>query len=162
MRIVFVTETFPPEVNGVALTVERAVRHMRRAGHDVMLVRPRQSGEWMIVNSELWCTRGMRIPMYPQLRMGLATSASLRRCFDHYDAELVHVATQGPLGRAAVSAAHRLAIPVTSDFRTNFHVYCQHYGLGFAREWVMRYLRDFHNRTAVTFVPCMKDRKSVV
>jgi len=154
MRIAFVTETFPPEVNGVALTVERTVRHLRRAGHDVLLVRPRQSGDAPEADETQCLTQGMRIPMYPQLRVGLAGSGALRRCLERFDADLVHVATQGPLGRAAVNAAQRLRIPVTSDFRTNFHVYCQHYGLGFARELVMRYLRSFHNRTAGTFVPC--------
>src|SRR5262252_3032989 len=137
MRIAFVTETFPPEVNGVALTVERSVRHMRRAGHDVLLVRPRQRSDDGEPSAAQCLTSGMRIPMYPQLRMGLASSASLRQCFGHFGAELVHVATQGPLGLAAVTAASRLALPVTSDFRTNFHIYCQHYGLGFARRWVM-------------------------
>ncbi|HET7526996.1 MAG TPA: glycosyltransferase family 1 protein [Burkholderiaceae bacterium] len=154
MRIAFVTETFPPEVNGVALTVERSVRHMRRAGHDVLLVRPRQSGEGGERSAAQCLTAGMRIPMYPQLRVGLATSGSLRRCLGRFGADLVHVATQGPLGHAALAAASRLGLPVTSDFRTNFHVYCQHYGLGFARDWVVRYLRGFHNRAAATFVPC--------
>src|SRR5262252_9331749 len=144
MRIAFVTETFPPEVNGVALTVERSVRHMRRVGHDVLLVRPRQGDEPGEGDAAQCLTMGVRIPMYPQLRMGLATSSSLRCRFVHFDADLVHVATQGPLGRAALAAASQLGIPVTSDFRTNFHVYCQHYGLGFARSWVMRYLRGFH------------------
>ena len=161
MRIAFVTETFPPEVNGVALTVERSVRHMRRDGHDVMLVRPRQNREWPERSVKQWLTRGVRIPMYPELRMGLASSAALRCAFDHFDADLVHVATQGPLGRAAVTAALRQDIPVTSDFRTNFHIYCQHYGLGFARQAVMHYLRSFHNRTVVTFVPCLALRNEL-
>jgi len=161
MRIVFVTETFPPEVNGVALTVERSVRHMRRTGHDVMLVRPRQNGELLERGTAQWLARGMRIPMYPDLRMGLATSTALRNGFDHFDADLVHVATQGPLGRAAVSAALRQGIPVTSDFRTNFHIYCRHYGFGFASDVVMHYLCSFHNRTAVTFVPCLALRNEL-
>jgi glycosyltransferase involved in cell wall biosynthesis len=158
MRVAFVSETYPPEVNGVALTIARSVRHMRRAGHDVLLVRPRQPGEsrgaGADADADEWRTRGLRIPMYPDLRMGLATSATLRRRIERFDADLVHVATQGPLGRAAVAAAAHIGIPVTSDFRTNFHVYCQHYGVAFARNVVMHYLRNFHNRTAATFVPC--------
>lgn len=154
MRIALVTETFPPEVNGVALTIERSVRHMRRSGHDVMLVRPRQDGELPERGLSQWLAHGMRIPMYPELRIGLASSTAMCRAFEQFDADLVHVATQGPLGHAAVSAASHQGIAVTSDFRTNFHIYCQHYGLGFASASVMRYLRKFHNRTAATFVPC--------
>jgi glycosyltransferase involved in cell wall biosynthesis len=154
MRIAYVTETYPPEVNGVALTVQRCVRHMRRAGHAVLLVRPALPGERTGRDAHEWRTRGMRIPMYPDLRMGLASASGLRRALEGFAPELVHVATQGPLGRAAVAAARRLGVAVTSDFRTNFHVYCAHYGFGFARGLVMQYLRSFHNRTEATFVPC--------
>jgi glycosyltransferase involved in cell wall biosynthesis len=154
MRIAYVTETYPPEINGVALTVQRCVRHMRRSGHHVLLVRPAQAGESCGRDEHEWRTRGMRIPMYPDLRMGLATVAQLRRGLRECGAELVHVATQGPLGRAAALAARGLDLPVTTDFRTNFHVYCRHYGLAFAGGLVMHYLRRFHNRAAATFVPC--------
>ncbi|HEX6723105.1 MAG TPA: glycosyltransferase family 1 protein [Burkholderiaceae bacterium] len=154
MRIAYVTETYPPEVNGVALTVQRCVRHMRRAGHSVLLVRPALPGERSGRDAQEWRTHGMRIPMYPDLRMGLASAPALRRALGDFAPELVHVATQGPLGRAAVAAARRLGVAVTSDFRTNFHVYCAHYGFAFARGLVMQYLRGFHNRTAATFVPC--------
>jgi glycosyltransferase involved in cell wall biosynthesis len=154
MRVAYVTETYPPEINGVALTVQRSVRHMRRSGHQVLLVRPAQAGEARGRDEEEWRTLGTRIPMYPDLRMGLASAGQLRRGLRSFGAELVHVATQGPLGRAAVQAARGLALPVTSDFRTNFHVYCQHYGVAFAGGVVMHYLRRFHNRTAATFVPC--------
>jgi len=154
MRIAYVTETYPPEINGVALTVQRCVRHLRRSGHGVLLVRPAQGDEPRGRDEQEWRTHGMRIPMYPDLRMGLAGAAQLRAGLRAFGAELVHVATQGPLGRAAVQAARGLDLPATSDFRTNFHVYCRHYGVAFAGGLVMHYLRRFHNRTAATFVPC--------
>ena len=156
MRIAFVTETFPPEVNGVALTVERGVRHLRRSGHAVLLVRPQQPHERPLDAHSEWRTAGLRLPMYPDLRLGLALPSSLRRRFDDFGAELVHVATPGPLGAAAVAAARALDLPVTSDFRTNFDVYAGHYGFGFARRVVGAYLRRFHNRTALSFVPCRR------
>jgi len=154
MRIAYVTETYPPEINGVALTVQRSVRHMRRSGHQVLLVRPVQAGEEHGRDEQEWRTHGMRIPMYPDLRMGLASATQLRSGLRAFGADLVHVATQGPLGHAAAAAARGLGMPVTSDFRTNFHVYCKHYGVGFAGGMVMQVLRRFHNQTAATFVPC--------
>lgn len=162
MRIAYVTETYPPEVNGVALTVERTVRHLRGNGHAVLLVRPRQPHESALDGRSEWRTAGVRIPMYPDLRMGLALPSALRPRIDAFGADLVHVATQGPLGRAAVSAAHTLGLPVTSDFRTNFHVYAGHYGFGFARRLVTGYLRGFHNRTTLSFVPCGKVRDELL
>ena len=44
LRIAVVTETYPPEVNGVSLTIARFVEGLRRRGHDIQLVRPRQDG----------------------------------------------------------------------------------------------------------------------
>jgi len=152
MRIAYFTETYPPEINGVALTVERCVQYLRRRRNNVLLCRPRQSGEAHRNDGREWRTSGLRLPMYPDVRMGLALTPSVRRKLETFEPDLVHVATQGPLGSAAVSAARDLLVPVTSDFRTNFHTYCAHYGLRFATGLVLHYLRRFHNRTNATFV----------
>jgi glycosyltransferase involved in cell wall biosynthesis len=65
----------------------------------------------------------------------------------------VHIVTEGPLGWSALQAATHLKLPVVSDFRTNFHAYSSHYGVGWLRTPVMAYLRRFHNRTQCTMVP---------
>jgi glycosyltransferase involved in cell wall biosynthesis len=153
VRIAYVTETFPPELNGVSLTVERAVRHLRQRGHALELIRPRQHGEAALDTAQEWRTLGCPIPMYPDLRMGLAASGTLRARFERTQPEVVHVATEGPLGWAALRASRLLGIPVTSDFRTNFHQYSRYYGLGWLSPVVHDYLRRFHNQSATTFVP---------
>lgn len=153
MQLAYVTETFPPEINGVALTVERTVRFLRSQGHTVELIRPRQRGEPAGDGPDEWLTAGAPIPMYPDLRLGLATVGGLQRRFAARRPALVHVATQGPLGRAAVLAASRLGIPVTTDFRTNFHWYSRYYRLGWLEPLVCGYLRSFHRHANATFVP---------
>jgi glycosyltransferase involved in cell wall biosynthesis len=65
----------------------------------------------------------------------------------------VHIATEGPLGRSALLAARALGLPVCSEFRTNFHAYSAHYGLGFLNKLILGYLRRFHNATQATMVP---------
>ena len=153
MRIAYVTETYPPELNGVSLTVDRTVRHLRERGHEVELIRPRQPSESACDDDDEWRTSGFPIPMYPDLRFGLASSTRLQQRFERTRPQLVHVATQGPLGRAAVRAALALDVPATSDFRTNFHQYSRYYGLGWLAPVVCDYLRRFHNQTRRTFVP---------
>ena len=132
MRIVYVTETWPPELNGVSLTVERTVRYLRARGHLVELIRPRQPGEARLDASDELRTAGCVIPMYPDLRFGLARPGPLARRFRQSRPDLVHLATPGPLPWAALAAARSLGIVTTSDFRTNFHQYSRHYGLGFS------------------------------
>lgn len=72
MRLVYLTETYPPEINGVSLTVERTVAFLRRQGHQVSLFRPRQRDEGPLDTRDEWRTAGLPIPMYPDLRFGLA------------------------------------------------------------------------------------------
>lgn len=153
MRIVYVTETYPPEVNGVALTVARTVAHLRRRGHAVTLMRPRQPGEAACDDAGEWRTAGLPIPMYRDLRFGLAMTSTLRERFERLRPQLVHIATPGPLGAAALRAAHALALPVTTDYRTNFDQYSRYYGLGGFAPLVQGYLRRFHNLAHRTFVP---------
>lgn len=153
MRIAYVTETYPPELNGVALTVERTVRHLRKRGHVVDLIRPRQPEDSDADDPSQWLTAGWPIPLYPDLRYGFAMASALRRRFAHTRPDLVHLATPGPLPWVALRAARATGVPATSDFRTNFHQYSGYYHLGAFESLIVRILRRFHNRTARTFVP---------
>ncbi|RZA16054.1 MAG: glycosyltransferase family 1 protein, partial [Lysobacteraceae bacterium] len=137
MRIAYVTETFPPEINGVALTAERTVRYLRASGHHVQLIRPRHGQEAARRDAEEWRSAGAPIPMYPELRFGWATPGALRDAWRRGLPDLVHVATPGPLGWAALRAAREDGIPTSADFRTNFHAYCGHYGLGWLEPVVL-------------------------
>ena len=156
LRIAVVTETWPPEVNGVALTLAKLVRQLIARQHSVQLVRPRQESAEVPIEqrslSEL-LMRGLPIPRYPQLKIGLPGKKALVRAWTLQRPDLVHIATEGPLGWSALQAARRLKLPVTSDFRTNFHAYSQHYGVGWLRKPIVAYLRKFHNHTACTMVP---------
>ncbi len=156
LRIACVTETYPPEVNGVAMTIARLVEGLRRNQHDVQLVRPRQASDTEGCAEERFhevLVRGVPIPRYAGLRMGLPCKRALMRRWRHARPDVVHIATEGPLGRSALQAAMALGLPVCSDFRTNFHAYSRHYGLGWLRSPIIGYLRRFHNATGCTMVP---------
>ena len=153
MRIAYVTETYPPELNGVSLTVERTVRFLRAQGHLVELIRPRQPGEAALDADDELRTAGCAIPVYRELRFGLARVGPLVRRFQRTRPEIVHLATPGPLGWAALAAARSLGIATTSDFRTNFHQYSRYYRIAFLAGPVLGLLRRFHNLTRRTFVP---------
>ena len=152
LEIAFVTETFPPEVNGVAMTVGRLVHGMRERGHRVDVIRPRQ-GEADAGSEHETALPGFPLPGYPGLRFGLPAGRRLARLWRQRRPDLVHVVTEGPLGWSAVATARRLGIPVTSGFHTNFDRYSVHYGLGWMRPAVAAYLRTLHRRTQATMVP---------
>ena len=158
LHISLVTETYPPEINGVAMTLSRLVGGLDRRGHRVQIVRPRQAVEAPTAAnpsgriSEV-LRPGLPIPQYPHLRMGLPSGGALRKLWIARRPDVVHIATEGPLGSSALTAARSLGIPVSSSLHTNFQDYSRHYGLGFFKRPLLGYLRRFHNRTACTMVP---------
>jgi glycosyltransferase involved in cell wall biosynthesis len=160
LRIALITETWPPEVNGVAATIARVVDGLRERQHHVQLVRPRQPGDdakpgpsAVARVQEQILVGSLPIPRYRHLRMGMPAGRKLMSCWREQPPDVVHIATEGPLGWSALNAALRLGLPVTSDFRTNFHAYSQHYGLGWFKRPIEAYLRHFHNRAHCTMVP---------
>jgi len=156
LTVALVTETYPPEVNGVSLTLSRLVAGLRREGHRVQLVRPRQSRSDRAAaeaDYEEILTPGLPIPGYRGLRFGLPVRETLRRLWRQSPPSIVHVATEGPLGASAVAAARDLSLPVTSGYHTNFDAYSRHYRLGWLRGAVAAHLRRLHRRTDLTLAP---------
>ncbi len=156
LRIAVVTETWPPEVNGVAVTLSKLVQQLSLKQHAIQLIRPRQGHLDTVGDQTDWSEmlmRGLPIPRYPQLKLGLPSKKALLRAWSQKRPDVVHIATEGPLGWSALQAARVLRLPVTSDFRTNFHSYSQHYGVGWLSKPIAAYLRKFHNRTLFTMVP---------
>jgi glycosyltransferase involved in cell wall biosynthesis len=155
-HICVVTETYPPEVNGVALTLAYLVEGLLAQGHAVSVVRPRQqtadrpgcSGAPRVT-----LVPGLPLPGYRGLHVGLPAGGLLRGCWTQHRPDVVYVATEGPLGWSAVRTAQRLGIPVFSGFHTNFHSYSRHYHAGWLQPLIFRYLCRFHNRTRGTLVP---------
>ncbi len=156
MRIAVITETYPPEVNGVALTVHALVAQMAADGHELLLVRPRQPGVSALPLpqpiSEL-LVAGAGLPKYPGLRFGFPAGRMLARQFGARRPDAVYVATEGPLGWSAVRTASRMGIPVATGFHTRFDAYAGAYGLGPLAPLVQNWLRRLHNASGATVVP---------
>ncbi|MDY7093515.1 MAG: glycosyltransferase family 1 protein [Acidobacteriota bacterium] len=159
LRLCLVTETFSPEINGVARTLDQLVRGMMARGHRVEVVHPRRRG--VAEDVEHFLVPGLPLPGYPELRFGLPVARRLRRRWSQDPPTVVHVATEGPLGFAATFTARKLGIPVLSTFHTNFHDYGRHYGYGLLRRAVLAGMRYFHNRTAATLVPTEEIRRGL-
>lgn len=165
LRVAFVTETYPPEVNGVATTTQQFVQGLCARGHAVTLLRPRQladgPGDTAAAPGAAedgqplaqHLLPGLAIPRYPQLRMGLPAVNRLLRLWRGQRPDVVHIATEGPLGWSALRAARRLGLPLSTDFRTNFSAYSAHYGIGWLQRPITAYLRSFHNACGCTLVP---------
>ena len=156
MNIAVVTETYPPDINGVAHTLSKIVDGLQRNGHVLWLIRPKHQASDTATRTDRYqeiLVKGLPIPFYKQLRMGLPAKRELTRLWSRQRPDIVHIATEGPLGWSALQVAKKLKLPVSTDFRTNFHAYSQHYGIGWLSGAIMAYLKKFHNAAQATMVP---------
>jgi glycosyltransferase involved in cell wall biosynthesis len=152
MRYAIVTETYPPEINGVALTVQALELGLRARGHEVLVVRPRQPQE-VGEGSATLLVRGAGLPRYPGLKFGFPATKSLIERWSAFPPDAIYVATEGPLGWSALRAARKLGIPAATGFHTRFDQYMRDYGMPFLESTALRWMRRFHNGGDATLVP---------
>lgn len=152
MHVAIVTETYPPDINGVALTVRELERGLAARGHRVHTVRPRPAREGDGGPADL-LVDAWPVPRYPGLRMGRPCALRLRRHWRNARPDAVYIATEGPLGMSALWAARALGIPVATGFHTRFDTYLRDYGVGLLAGVARAWMRGFHARGQATLVP---------
>ena len=154
LKVCLLTETFPPEVNGVSFTLAKLARGLSRLGAKVKVFRPKRA--YKGADDEPWEEIDLPscpIPNYPQLRFGLPCTNRLRDLWQKDRPDIIYLATEGPAGFSALRIARKLRIPTVSGFHTNFDLYLKHYRISLIQPLVDVYLRWFHNRTSATFAP---------
>lgn len=152
LKISVVTETYLPDVNGVANSLHKLLQALNSEQVCIQIIRTQAREDWQPMFSEINC-KGLRIPMYPDLQIGLPAGRKINKSFKHFKPDIVFIATEGPLGHSALKQAEKLNIPVISAFHTNFHRYTGYYGFGWIKTLMLKWLRSFHNRTQMTLVP---------
>jgi len=154
LKVCLLTETFPPEVNGVSFTLAKLARGLSRLGAKVKVLRPKRA--YKGADDEPWQEIDLPscpIPNYPQLRFGLPCASRLCDLWQKDRPDIIYLATEGPAGFSALLIARKLRIPTVSGFHTNFDLYLKHYRISLIQPLVDAYLRWFHNRTSATFAP---------
>jgi len=145
------TDTYPPQVNGVARTLEQLVRAVEQRGGQVRIATVADPEAGPDDRIDRWPS----VPFwaYPQLRM---TAPSRQRALDlieGWQPNLVHVTTEFGVGLAGLFAAREARVPVVSSYHTHFKAYLEFYGLSMLDRVAWPYIRWFHNRGLRTFAP---------
>ena len=148
MKIDIVTDTFLPDVNGVAMTLGRLADGLKQRGHQVHVIHTGATA-----GNEETCAAALPLPGYREVRVGLPKPFKLRNRWAQKRPDVIYVATESPLGKSALKAANALGIPAASGFHTNFHQYMRQYGVGGLQSVAMAYLRNFHQRANCTLTP---------
>src|SRR5713226_7506031 len=154
MRVAIITESFPPDVNGVAHCVLRVAELLTSYGHHPLVVAPQppvrtaDSFPFPVVR-----VPAVPLPGYPSFRLGLP-SRRVRAALVRHRTEVVHLASPVCLGAHGAAVARRLVLPTIAVYQTDLPSYARAYRLGRAGEaFAWRWLRGIHNGAARTLAP---------
>ncbi len=157
MRIEIVTDTYCPDVNGVAMTLGQLVDGLRSFGHLVYIIHTGGAG-----GKGESSVKSVPLPGYSEVRVGLPGKGKLSKRWSRKRPDVVYVATESPLGMSAIKVAKKMEIPVAAGFHTNFHHYMKQYKLGKMQDTALRYLRRVHGLASCTIAPSPDVRDMLV
>ena len=130
MRLALATDAWLPQVNGVVRSLSATLEELTRRGHAVETITP---------------DRFLTVPMpgYASIRLAMAPRFGVRRMLDKAQPEIVHIATEGPIGWAARGWCLSRGVPFTSAFHTRFPEYAAvRTGISAERFWPI--MQRFH------------------
>lgn len=165
MRVVVVAESFLPHFNGVTHSVLQVLAHLRRTGHEAMVIAPAGgtagAPPGALPHPGTETAEGfavVRLPSLPltgyaSVRVAAGTVARLRRLIAGFDADVVHVASPFVLGWRAIQAAGQLGLPLVSVYQTQVPAYAARYGVPWLEPVLWNHVRSMHQASTVTLVP---------
>ena len=137
MKIAIATDAWQPQVNGVVRSLSMTVEHLKRLGHDVIVIEP-------------GLFRTIACPTYPEIRLALGCSRGVRAFLHGYDADAIHIATEGPIGWAARKWCLDEGRHFTTAFHTRFPDYVS-MRTGIPATWIWKVMRRFHGAARRTY-----------
>lgn len=156
MRVAIVTESFPPDLNGVANSVARIIPHLVRRGHEPLVIAPRPAlGNPRVadaVPAEVIRVPAVSMPGYPGVRLALP-HRRLADILATFRPDIIHLASPFVLGAWTLAPAGRLDIPMVAVYQTDIPGYTRAYRVGFTEEAAWRWIRRIHTRAARTLAP---------
>jgi glycosyltransferase involved in cell wall biosynthesis len=139
LRILLVTDAWEPQVNGVVRTLKTTARELTRMNHEVQFLTPLEF-------------RTLPCPTYPEIRLSLFAQSGVNARIREFDPDVLHIATEGPLGMAARRFALRNDFPFTTAYHTRFPEYV-HARLRLPLSWSYAWLRRFHRASRGVMAP---------
>jgi len=163
MRVLYCTDTYPPQLNGVSVVTSLSVEGLTRRGWECAVVAPQypggSMGEWGESTAfqgppgEMFWVPSVPLPRYPEIRLALPRPGVIGSTIQRFRPDLVHCATEFGVGRMGQIAAARARIPMVSSYHTDFARYADAYGASWLRGTVSAYLGRFHRRSRRVFTP---------
>src|SRR6478672_9118994 len=152
MRVAVVSESFLPHVNGVTGSVLQVLRHLRRTGHEALVIAPGDPPP-ICEGFEVVGLPSVGLPGYSEVRLPLVVTGTLVRELARFAPHVIHLASPFVLGGPVARAAGSLDIPVVAVYQTDIAGFARRYGLTAASNAAWRRIRSIHERAHVTLAP---------
>jgi glycosyltransferase involved in cell wall biosynthesis len=172
MRVLYCTDTYPPQMNGVSVVTAVSVDGLVRAGWECAVAAPRYPAAaheaWSRDHGadggggEVVSFPSVPIPLYPEVRLARPRAADLGGLIDRFRPDLVHCETEFGVGRAGRAAAQRAGVPVVSSYHTDFARYTEAYGAHWLKGIVSRYIARFHRTSRRVYTPSSASREDLL
>ncbi len=130
LKIVIATDAWKPQLNGVVTTLDTLGTILTGLGNQVIYITPQDF-------------KSVPMPTYPEIRLSLFPNRKVAKIINDFKPDAIHIATEGPIGRAARRFCRRRGYPYTTSFHTRFAEYT-HERFKVPIEWGYAFLRDFH------------------
>ncbi|MFC5701975.1 glycosyltransferase family 4 protein [Cohnella faecalis] len=153
IRVALFTDTYFPEVNGVAKTLERWVAYLRKQGVPCMVFAP--SRPWREEKEADVAERLVSMPLflYPEIRIAVPQTTGIEKKLNDFRPTVIHVATPFGAGVAGRHLALKRGIPLVASHHTHFVRYLPFYNLQWMGRLTWRYLNWFHRPSRKIYVP---------
>ena len=167
MRVLYCTDTYLPQVNGVSIVTERSAEGLRARGWEVEVIAPHYPSTSAAASlgfesgartARVHTVRSFPAPRYHELRVAVPDLFTADRVVRRFQPDLVHCETEGIVGRVGRWAAERRDVPMVSSYHTNFGQYTHAYGFGALAGLVERYIGRFHRAAWRTYTPSEASR----
>ncbi|MEA3320767.1 MAG: glycosyltransferase family 1 protein [Bacillota bacterium] len=152
MKIAIFTDTFAPDVNGVAKTLKRLTNYLDNKGLEYRVFAP-ESTDKDLFSSQVHRFASLPFFLYPECRLALPNMLSVKAELIKFKPDLIHVATPFNIGLCGLHYAKKLDIPVVGSYHTDFDKYLEYYDLQFLTKVLWSYMRWFHRPLRKIFVP---------
>ncbi|MBW7459844.1 glycosyltransferase, partial [Paenibacillus sepulcri] len=154
MRIAVFSDTFIPQINGVALTLKRWTDYLSDRGVECKLFVPTEPDP--SYEDQVCRLASLPLLLYPEYRFAIPNLLRIRKQLSRFKPDLVHIATPFNVGLAGLSAAQKLHIPVVASYHTHFDRYLESYRFPFARSCYWPYIKWFHRSCRAIFAPSLE------
>lgn len=160
MRIAIFTDTFFPDVNGVARTLKRLCDHLDDRSISYRLFAPKTSRNE--TTAAIHRSKSISAPFYPECKIALPNLWSIKKELEEFQPDLIHVATPLTIGATGLYLGKKLQIPLVASYHTNFDLYLRYYKLGFLSKFLWKYMRWFHQDYLQIYVPSSSTQEQLL